>query len=75
MVRQPEDRPDPDGCPHRQLTRFEEQPVDDEKTVAVLVKTIDQFFEEVDPDDFESEDLAWTLVRAMKRASVDIPSD
>ncbi|MEU4924607.1 hypothetical protein AB0G29_35300 [Streptomyces parvus] len=49
--------------------------MDDEKTVAVLVKTIDQFFEEVDPDDFESEDLAWTLVRAMKRASVDIPSD
>lgn len=43
--------------------------MDDEKTVAVLVETIDRFFEEVDPDDFESEDLAWTLVRAMKRAA------
>ncbi|CAL9671646.1 hypothetical protein [Streptomyces sp. enrichment culture] len=43
--------------------------MDDEKTVDVLVETIDRFFEEVDPDDFESEDLAWALVRAMKLAA------
>lgn len=33
------------------------------------MESIDRFFEEVDPDHFESEDLAWTLVRAMKRAA------
>ncbi|MFD8242392.1 hypothetical protein ACFV3P_24915 [Streptomyces albidoflavus] len=47
----------------------------DEQTVAVLVETIDQFFDEVDPDSFESEDLALALVRALKRAAAGSSSD
>ncbi|MFF6888584.1 hypothetical protein ACFY9F_36015 [Streptomyces sp. NPDC012421] len=40
----------------------------DEETAAILSEAIDRFFEEVDPDSFESDDLAWTLVRALKNA-------
>ena len=49
--------------------------LDDENTVAVLVEAIDQFFEEVDPYEFESEDLALALVRAMKKAGAGTSSD
>ncbi|MFF9345320.1 hypothetical protein ACF1CG_36875 [Streptomyces sp. NPDC014773] len=45
-----------------------EQHDQDEQTAAILAEAIDRFFEEVDADDFESEDLAWALIRAMKRA-------
>ncbi|MET9804908.1 hypothetical protein [Streptomyces sp. NPDC006368] len=47
----------------------------DEKTVDVLVEAIDRFFREVDPDEFESEDLAWSLLRALKRAEALNSSD
>ncbi|MFJ4493168.1 hypothetical protein [Streptomyces diastaticus] len=46
--------------------------MDDDQTVAVLTETIDQFFAEVDPYEFDSEDLALALVRALKNA--DAPS-
>jgi hypothetical protein len=40
----------------------------DEATVNVLTDTIEKFFREVDPDTFEYDDLAHTLLRAMKDA-------
>lgn len=36
--------------------------------IETLSETIDQFFDEVDPEDFETEDLAHTIARALKRA-------
>lgn len=39
----------------------------DDKMIDTLSTTIDAFFEEVDPESFETEDLAHTLLRAMKR--------
>lgn len=38
-----------------------------DKMIDTLSTTIDAFFEEVNPDDFETEDLAHTLLRVMKR--------
>jgi hypothetical protein len=40
----------------------------DDATVEVLSGTIEQFFGEVDVDTFEYDDLAHTLLRALKRA-------
>ncbi|MGC5531596.1 hypothetical protein [Streptomyces sp. SR-10] len=39
----------------------------DDKMIETLSTTIDTFFEEVDPEGFETEDLAHSLLRAMKR--------
>ncbi|MFJ3679853.1 hypothetical protein ACIPPN_30100, partial [Streptomyces diastaticus] len=39
--------------------------MDDDQTVAVLAETIDQFFAEVDPYEFDSEDLALRVVPQM----------
>ncbi|MFD9301073.1 hypothetical protein ACFWB1_39290 [Streptomyces goshikiensis] len=49
---------------------MDDDQTDDDQTVAVLTETIDQFFAEVDPDEWESEDLALALVRALKHAGV-----
>lgn len=39
----------------------------DDKMIGTLSATIDAYFEEVDPEVFETEDLAYALLRAMKR--------
>ncbi len=40
----------------------------DDEQAEVVSATIDQFFEEVDIDDFDSDDLAWAIIRALKQA-------
>ncbi|MFJ7260341.1 hypothetical protein ACIQV2_09250 [Streptomyces globosus] len=40
---------------------------DDEKA-EVICDAIDAFFADVDSDDWESDDLAWVIVRAMNQA-------
>jgi hypothetical protein len=42
----------------------------DEATIDVLTDTIEKFFREVDPDTFENDDLAHTLLRAMQDAGI-----
>ncbi|NUR01310.1 MAG: hypothetical protein HOY79_33740 [Streptomyces sp.] len=44
--------------------------MDKERAIEVLCDTIDAFFEEVDPDNFETEDLAHTLLRELERAKL-----
>ncbi|MEU0670922.1 hypothetical protein ABZ508_34460 [Streptomyces lavendulocolor] len=39
---------------------------EDDRIVEALTAAIDRFFEEVDPYEFESEDLALSLLRALK---------
>ncbi|MFB9594040.1 hypothetical protein [Streptomyces racemochromogenes] len=40
----------------------------DDETADVLRETIDAYLTEVDPEDLDSDDLAWTLVSALRRA-------
>ncbi|MEV4195664.1 hypothetical protein [Streptomyces toxytricini] len=40
---------------------------DDEKA-SMICDVIEAFFNEVDPDNWESDDLAWAIVRAMNQA-------
>ncbi|MGW2599530.1 hypothetical protein [Streptomyces klenkii] len=39
----------------------------DDDQAEVIAATIDAFFEEVDVEAFESDDLAWAIVRALKK--------
>ncbi|MCB5181515.1 hypothetical protein [Streptomyces antimicrobicus] len=41
----------------------------DEETADVLRDTIDAYLNEVDPDYLDSDDLAWSLVHALRRAT------
>lgn len=35
----------------------------------ILRSTLDAYFEEVDPEEADTDDMAWTLVRAIERAA------
>ncbi|GGY89009.1 hypothetical protein [Streptomyces nitrosporeus] len=39
----------------------------EDQMIDTLSTTIDAFFREVDPENFETEDLAYSLLRAMRR--------
>ncbi|MEU3778908.1 hypothetical protein AB0F11_38040 [Streptomyces sp. NPDC032472] len=41
---------------------------DDEKA-SVIMEAIEAYLAEVNPEDLDSDDLSWTIVRALSRAS------
>ncbi|MDA5284744.1 hypothetical protein [Streptomyces sp. Isolate_45] len=46
----------------------------DDETADVLRDGIDAFLMEVDPEELDSDDLAWALVRALNRAKAARPT-
>ncbi|MFD6879701.1 MULTISPECIES: hypothetical protein [unclassified Streptomyces] len=45
----------------------------DDETADVLREGIEAFLTEVDPDEMDYDDLAWSLVRALRRAEAARP--
>ncbi|MEU3756396.1 hypothetical protein AB0H17_27155 [Streptomyces olivoreticuli] len=43
----------------------------DDDQVDVIAAAIDTYFEEVDVETFETDDLAWTIMRALKQAAAE----
>jgi hypothetical protein len=43
--------------------------VTDDELAEVISSAADNYFAEVDPEDADTDDLAWTIVHAMKRAA------
>jgi hypothetical protein len=41
---------------------------DREQMAEVISEALDAYFSEVDPEDADTDDMAWTVVRALERA-------